>query len=66
MALPILKSEDAGQWRGRVISHDDFAYRLAKRREGLGEPDVPRNAGNRRTAGKRALLKALEQIGADW
>ena len=31
-----------------------------------GDPPVPRNAGNNRTASKRALLKAIEEAGGKW
>lgn len=40
--------------------------RIAKRRAELGEVDVPRNAGKRRTASKKALLKAIEAAGGKW
>lgn len=66
MASPISKTDTFGDWQGRIIAHADFASRLAARREAIGEPDMPRNSGNRRTASKRALLKALDQLGADW
>lgn len=32
-----------------------------------GKPfDIPRNSGKRRTASKRALLKAIEDAGGKW
>jgi hypothetical protein len=66
MASPISKADTSGDWQGRVVAHADFAKRLAARREAIGELDMPRNSGNRRTPSKRALLKALDQLGADW
>ena len=36
------------------------------RRAALGDPVMPRNAGNRRTPSKRALLKAIEEPGGKW
>jgi hypothetical protein len=47
-------------------SHPDFASRLAARRAELGNPELPRNSGKRRTASKRALLKAIEDAGGKW
>ncbi|MBW6531425.1 hypothetical protein KZ820_11835 [Sphingomonas sp. RRHST34] len=66
MASPTSKTDIAADWQGRVIAHDDLVSRLSVRREELGEPDMPRNAGNRRSTSKRALLEALHQLGADW
>ena len=53
-------------WPGRTISHDAFAVTLSAQRDALGQPDVPRNAGTRRTASKRALLAAIEKAGGRW
>ena len=44
----------------------EFGRTLAARRAALGEPQMPRNAGNRRTASKRALLQAIADAGGDW
>lgn len=44
----------------------EFGRDLARRREAAGNPDVPRNSGKRRTASKRALLKAIEEAGGKW
>jgi hypothetical protein len=66
MASPTSKTDIAVDWQGRVIAHDDLVSRLAARWEEIGEPEMPRNAGNRRSASKRALLAALHQLGADW
>jgi hypothetical protein len=44
----------------------EFGAQLARRRAELGEVAVPRNAGNRRTPSKRALLKAIEDAGGKW
>jgi len=49
-----------------VIRMDDLGARLARRKAELGLPDLPRNAGTRRTPSKRALLKAIEEIGGKW
>jgi hypothetical protein len=43
-----------------------FAAELARRREALGNPELPRNSGKRRTASKRALLNAIEDAGGKW
>lgn len=43
-----------------------FAAELAARRTALGNPELPRNAGGRRSASKKALLKAIEAAGGKW
>ena len=48
------------------MQHRDFAAGLAERRALVGEPVMPRNAGDRRTPSKRALLKAIEDAGGEW
>lgn len=57
---------DLKDWAGPRLNHADFVARLAARRADLAETDVPRNAGTRRTASKRALLKAIEAAGGKW
>jgi hypothetical protein len=49
-----------------VIRMADLGARLAARRVELGNPELPRNAGQNRTPGKRALLKAIEEAGGKW
>ena len=39
---------------------------LTQRRAELDLPPIPRNTGTRRTASKRALLKAIEDSGGKW
>jgi hypothetical protein len=43
-------------WTGRRIDMAEFGKRHAARRAELGNPELPRNAGNNRTASMRALL----------
>lgn len=50
----------------RRVSHREMVEKLIRRRAELGEIDVPRNSGTRRTASKRALLKAIEDAGGKW
>jgi hypothetical protein len=52
--------------RPKTVKFDDFAADIARRREAAGNPELPRNAGNRRTPSKRALLKAIEDAGGKW
>lgn len=59
------KSSDNG-WNGPRVRFADFGEKLAARRAELGNPDLPRNTGKRRTASKRALLKAIEDAGGKW
>jgi len=54
------------EWTRRRVDFPAFSAALAKRRAELAEPDLPRNTGQRRTASKRALLKAIEQAGGKW
>jgi hypothetical protein len=44
----------------------EFGRRLADRRAANPGVEAPRNSGQRRTASKRALLKAIKATGADW
>lgn len=48
------------------VSLEEFGRRIAARKAGLGLPDPPRNAGKNRTASKRALLKAIGDLGGKW
>jgi hypothetical protein len=58
--------KQSDDWPGPRISHPQFARELSKRRTELGNPELPRNSGKRRTASKRALLKAIEKAGGRW
>ncbi|MEP9400686.1 hypothetical protein [Sphingomonas sp. VNH70] len=60
-----MKADDP-DWTGLRISHADFARELAARRAALGDPQVPRNDGTRRTDSKRALLAAIAAAGGRW
>lgn len=59
MALKISKPD-------RPIGFADWVDYLRERRSANPDLVVPRNAGNRRTDSKKALLKAIEQAGGDW
>jgi hypothetical protein len=48
------------------VPFEDFAQDIARRREAAGNPELPRNAGTRRTPSKRALLEAIAATGAKW
>ena len=50
----------------RRASHREMVDRLVSRRAELGDIDIPRNSGTRRTASKRGLLKAIEEAGGKW
>ena len=73
MASKISKADSAPDWTGPRISHKDFAAKLAARRAELGlvhlaHPELTegRNSGERRTESKKALLKAIEDVGGKW
>jgi hypothetical protein len=61
MALKTSKPE-----REDVIDMAAFGRDLCRRLEAAGPLEVPRNSGKRRTASKRALLKAIEKAGGNW
>lgn len=48
------------------IPFDEFVAYIERRRIETGITELPRNAGNRRTESKRALLKAIEEAGGKW
>jgi hypothetical protein len=50
----------------KEITFEELGHRIERRRAEVGEIEVPRNSGKRRTASKRALLKAIEEIGGKW
>jgi hypothetical protein len=68
MALKTSQTADRRDPDGdlRRVSHRTLAVRIAARREELGNPDIPRNSGKRRTASKKALLKAIAAAGGNW
>jgi hypothetical protein len=49
-----------------AIPLDEFGRSIARRRAEVGDIEIPRNSGTRRTASKRALLKAIEDAGGKW
>ena len=49
-----------------AIPFAEFAADIERRRAAAGNPDMPRNAGTRRTPSKRALLAAIEAAGGKW
>jgi len=51
-----------------VIDMAEMGARIARRKAELGitDADIPRNAGTRRTESKKALLKAIKDIGGNW
>ena len=63
--VPTTLPDEPG-WAGPVETLEAFGERLAARRAELGNPDLPRNSGTRRTASKRALLEAIAAAGGKW
>jgi hypothetical protein len=49
-----------------AVTLEALGTRIAGRKAALGLPDPPRNAGKNRTPSKRALLKAIEDLGGKW
>lgn len=64
MASKILQAETGEP----VIDMAEMGARIARRRAelGLAATELPRNAGTRRTESKKALLKAIEELGGKW
>lgn len=60
MAFKTLKT------KREAMTLTELGARIARRRAELGEIEIPRNSGTRRTASKRALLKAIEDLGGKW
>jgi hypothetical protein len=50
----------------RRVSHRTLAARIAARKQEIGNPELPRNSGKRRTASKKALLEAIRAAGGKW
>lgn len=55
----------------KAVKMEDFAADITRRRADYEAkyghpPELPRNSGKRRTASKRALLKAIEEAGGRW
>lgn len=50
------------------ITLEELGRQIARRRAELGitDADIPRNSGTRRTTSKKALLKAIKDIGGNW
>ena len=62
---------DVENWIGRRIDMAESGRALAAYRADYeakigAPPDVPRNSGKRRTASKKALLKAIAATGKVW
>jgi hypothetical protein len=49
-----------------VIDMAELGARVAKRKAELGIGELPRNSGKGRTEGKKALLKAIADVGGKW
>lgn len=60
------RENSSDDWPGRRVDMAEFGRALAERRAALGDPVMPRNSGKRRTASKRAVLKAIENAGGKW
>jgi hypothetical protein len=48
------------------VALEALGRRIAARKAELGLADPPRNAGQNRTASKRALLQAIKKAGGNW
>lgn len=51
---------------GAPVPLEEFGREVLRRRAAAGDPPIPRNSGKRRTASKKALLKAIDAAGGKW
>lgn len=52
--------------KSKAVPLDEFVADIERRRAETGITELPGNNGRRRTASKRALLKAIEEEGGKW
>lgn len=51
----------------KAVTLEAFGRDVMRRRAALGKDiAMPRNTGTRRTESKKALLKAIEDVGGKW
>ncbi len=48
------------------VTLEEFSRDIERRRATAGNPELPRNSGERRTESKRALLRAIKEAGGEW
>lgn len=53
-------------YKPKAIPLAEFAAEIERRRQETGITELPRNSGERRTASKRALLRAIMEAGGVW
>ena len=66
MNMASKRSSNTDGWTGRRIDFVAFGNELSARAAALGNPKMPRNTGERRTESKKALLKAIADVGGKW
>lgn len=66
MNMASKRSSTTDGWTGRRIDFVTFGKELSERAAALGNPTMPRNSGARRTESKKALLKAIADVGGKW
>lgn len=52
--------------RQKAVPLAEFVADVDRRKAETGITTLPRNAGQNRTPSKRALLKAIKDLGGDW
>ena len=57
---------DGTGWSGKRISFAEMSATIARRRAETDITDIPRNSGIRRTESKKALLRAIKDVGGEW
>jgi hypothetical protein len=60
MAFKTLKT------KRKPVTLEALGAAVERRRGEVGEVEVPRNSGKNRTPSKRALLKAIDELGGKW
>lgn len=64
--IPALMPFQTFKPKREPIQLNEFGRKIAACKAELGLPDPPRNAGNNRIPSKRALLKAIKDMGGEW
>lgn len=60
MAFKTLKT------KREAISLTTLGKRIAERHRAVGDVDIPRNEGKRRTPSKQTLLDEIAKVGGQW
>lgn len=66
MKVPGNMASQTSKAKPKAVPLAAFVADIDRRRAETGITELPRNSGKRRTASKKALLKAIEDAGGKW